>query len=124
MSHAKCHHWGTTGHRAVKPSKIRYTESNLAPAYTAGALVWGGMNDLERSLLEDLLDELAMAAPHEREESIRKMREKMLAIKLLERVPKSRTPWWWSGDFWRTALIVAGVIAALMGVKIPAIPSP
>ncbi|WP_337869826.1 hypothetical protein [Meiothermus sp.] len=82
------------------------------------------MNDLERSLLEDLLDELAMAAPHEREESIRKMREKMLAIKLLERVPKSRTPWWWAGDFWRTALIVAGVIAALMGVKIPAIPSP
>jgi hypothetical protein len=83
-----------------------------------------GMNDLERSLLEDMLDELAAQAPDGREEQIRKMREKMLAIKLLQRMPQGRPPFFWSVEFWKTALIVVGILAALLGVKIPAIPNP
>jgi len=83
-----------------------------------------GMNDLERSLLEDMLDELAAQAPDGREEQIRKMREKMLAIKLLQRMPQGRTPFFWTAEFWKTALIVVGILAALLGVRIPAIPNP
>lgn len=82
------------------------------------------MNDLERSLVEDIVDELAAQAPPKREENIRKMREKVLAMKLLQRIPERKTPWWSSTDFWKTALIVAGIAAALLGVKIPPIPSP
>jgi len=82
------------------------------------------MNDLERSLLEDMLDELAAQAPDGREEQIRKMREKMLAIKLLQRMPQGRTPFFWTAEFWKTALIVVGILAALLGVKIPVIPNP
>jgi len=82
------------------------------------------MNDLERSLLEDMLDELAAQAPDGREEQIRKMREKMLAIKLLQRMPQGRTPFFWTAEFWKTALIVVGILAALLGVKIPAILNP
>ncbi|MDX2008221.1 MAG: hypothetical protein SFU83_23505 [Meiothermus sp.] len=82
------------------------------------------MNDLERSLLEDLLDELAEQAAPEREGAIRRMREKLAAIKILQMVPQRRQPWYYSAEFWKTALIVVGIVAALLGVKIPAIPTP
>jgi hypothetical protein len=77
------------------------------------------MNELERSLLEDMLDELAAQATPERKEHIRKMRETMLAIKLLERIPDRRPPWWQQGDLWRVALVFMVLIAALLGVKLP-----
>jgi len=48
----------------------------------------------------------------------------MLAIKLLQRMPQGRTPFFWTAEFWKTALIVVGILAALLGVKIPVIPNP
>jgi hypothetical protein len=101
-----------------------YYSHNLAPAHLSGGFALGLMNDLERSLLEDVLDELDEQAPPKREGAIRRMREKMAAIKILQMVPQRRTPWWYSTEFWKTALIIVGIAAALLGVKIPAIPTP
>jgi hypothetical protein len=80
------------------------------------------MRDLELSLTEDLLDEVAHQAPAGREDAIRRMREKLLAIKLLAQTPPAPPPrptWWQTPEFWRTAIILALTIAALLGVKIP-----
>lgn len=80
------------------------------------------MRDLELTLIEDLLDEVAHQAPTGREDAIRRMREKLLAIKLLAQTPPAptlRPAWWQTPEFWRTAIVVALTLAALFGVKIP-----
>jgi hypothetical protein len=75
------------------------------------------MNDLEQKLVERLV---AHAAKTATDDEMREMRETLLAIKLLERVPKSSAPMLWQDPrFWSFGFAILALIAALFGVQIP-----
>ena len=77
------------------------------------------MNDLEIKTLEDILDEVAALAPASRADAIRKIRENVLAIKLTQRLPAARPPWWQNTQLWYAVLVLAAMLASLAGIEIP-----
>ncbi len=76
------------------------------------------MNDLERGLVKMMVKELERL-PTVTDDAKREMREKLLAMELLERVPKSSTPPVWTlPQFWGLLMLVVGVVASLLGAQI------
>lgn len=75
------------------------------------------MTDLEQKLIEKLVRQAEKTASDDEK---REMREDLLAMKLLERIPKNTpTAIWQDTRFWTLAFAILALIAALTGVQIP-----
>lgn len=74
------------------------------------------MNDLERKLIENMMQIVERSATDEEK---RDLRETLLAIRLLERVPNQKPAIWQDPRFWSFGFAVLALIAALFGVQIP-----
>lgn len=77
------------------------------------------MNDLELKILEQLVDQAADTAAPAKADAIRKLREDLLALKLVQRVPQPKPVIWQSPQFWTVMLLLAATIANALGLEIP-----
>jgi hypothetical protein len=65
------------------------------------------------------VDEVADAAPPAKADTIRKLREDLLALKLVQRVPQPRPVVWQTPHFWTVMLLLAATLANALGLTIP-----
>jgi hypothetical protein len=75
------------------------------------------MTDLEQKLIERLVQHAEKTASDDEK---RELRETLLAMKLLERIPKNTPPAIWQDTrFWAFGFAILALIASLFGVQIP-----
>ena len=78
------------------------------------------MNDLERKLLEQVVRQLEKD-PGVSDDDKREMRESLLALKLLDRIPQGpvKPAIWQDSRFWTLMFAILALAAAVFGVQIP-----
>ncbi|NJK42974.1 MAG: hypothetical protein HC933_00750 [Pleurocapsa sp. SU_196_0] len=77
------------------------------------------VTDLERKLWEQVVGQLEKQ-PGVSDDDKREMRETLLAMKLLERLPQaSKTAIWQDSRFWAVLLALVALLASALGLEIP-----